>query len=196
MSHRETRDRRLVALLAVIALAAGTGPAFGQTVPDRQGTVEFSFGSYNVADPLFDTIYQPGGSIGGLGFTAGLLPHIDFYFDLKVMVKNGLLSHSQDTTTFVMIPISMGVRYAYPVSFIIPFAGAGFDYYAYVEDNPIGTVLDNAAGLHFLAGFYLRFGERFPILPFARLKYALVKAGPSKIDLGGWEFGGGLAIAF
>lgn len=203
MSHRQARDRRrsgfVLSAVFILSLAAGGGLLFSQETATRQGTVEFSFGGRSVADPLFDAIYQPGGPIGGLGFTANLVSFVDFYFDLKVMVKSGLLSHSQDKTTFVLMPISLGIRASYPVSFLIPYAGAGFDYYAYLETNPIGTVLDNAKGGHLLAGFYLRLGKAFPILPFFRVKYALVKTGSggaAAINLGGWEYGGGLAIAF
>jgi len=196
---RRGRNARLGPLLAVLAVLGFVPPGVeAQDAPRRQGTVEFFYGGYSVADPLFDTVYQPGGAIQGLGFTAALLPHVDFYFDLKAMAKNGLLSHSQEKTTFVLIPLSLGIRGSFAVAFLRPFAGAGFDYYAFVETNPIGTVVDKATGWHLVGGVYVQIGKRFPILPFFRIKQAFVKsaAGNGTINLGGFEWGGGLAIAF
>ena len=163
-----------------------------------RGPSSFSIGQYGIADPLFKTVYQSGGSIQGLGFTAALAPNIDFYIDLKLMVKNGLLSHSQEESDFVLLPISLGLRGALTVAFLRPFIGAGFDYFAFLESNPIGTITDRATGWHVLGGFYVQFGERFPILPFFRMKQTFVKtaAGTGMINLGGFEWGGGLAIAF
>ena len=199
-AEKARRQRRFASLVAAAVLILGfyPGSASAQRVPERQGTVEFSFGQYGIADPLFKTIYQPGGPIRGLGFTAALTPDVDFYFDLKFMVKNGLLSHSQEETDFVLLPVSLGLRGALTVAFLRPFIGAGFDYFAFLESNAIGTITDRAAGWHVLGGFYLQFGERFPILPFFRIKQTFVKAtaGTGTINLGGFEWGGGLAIAF
>lgn len=202
MSHGETRDRRtdgrIAALAIILAVAFGAGPAVAETAPPWQGTVEFSLGRYNIAEPLFDTIYQPGGSIKGLGLSANLIPHLDFYLDVKMMSKNGLLSHTQEKTSFVLLPISLGLRGSYPLAFVKPFAGLGIDYFIYFENNPIGTVVNYAKGWHVAGGIYLEFGKNIPILPFAKIKYTMVKAsaGERTIDLGGWEYGAGLAIAF
>ncbi len=199
-SAEKTRRRRRFDPLAaaVFVLGLGLGSALAQADIPRQGTVEFTYGQYGIADPLFKTVYRSGGSIQGLGFTAALAPHVDFYFDLKLMVNNGLLSHSQEETDFVLLPISLGLRGALTVAFVRPFIGAGFDYFAFLESNPIGTITDRATGWHLTGGFYLQFGERFPILPFFRVKQTFVKAtaGTGTINLGGFEWGGGLAIAF
>lgn|GEM_PF-932083 len=198
-AEKSRRRRRFAPLAAaVLVLGHGLGSAFAQADIPRQGTIEFFSGQYGIADPLFKTVYQPGGSIQGLGFTAALAPYIDFYFDLKLMAKNGLLSHSQEESDFVLLPISLGFRGALSVAFFRPFIGAGFDYFAFLESNPIGTITDRATGWHVTGGFYLQFGERFPILPFFRMKQTFVKAaaGTGTINLGGFEWGGGLAIAF
>jgi len=201
MSHRTRQDRRAGSRPAVPAvmllLALGAGSAFAEFVP-WQGTIGFSLGSYRIADPLFDAVYQPGGSIKGLGLSANIIPHLDFYLDLKMMSKSGELSHSQAKTTFVLLPISLGLRGSLLFAFIRPFAGFGLDYFLFFENNPIGTVANHAKGWHVEAGVYLEFGKNIPILPFAKIRRATVKAAVDDrtIDLGGWEYGAGLAIAF
>lgn len=198
MKKIQRRGEGLLIAAAVLFLGSGLGSAFAQADIPRQGTIEFFSGQYGIADPLFKTVYQPGGSIQGLGFTAALAPYIDFYFDLKLMVKNGLLSHSQEESDFVLLPISLGLRGTLTVAFFRPFIGAGFDYFAFLESNPIGTITDRATGWHLTGGFYLQIGKRFPILPFFRMKQTFVKiaAGTGTINLGGFEWGGGVAIAF
>ena len=102
------RKRRAAGPAAVTALAllCGVSPVAAADGAAWQGTVEFSLGRYNIADPLFETIYQPGGSITGLGLTANLIPHLGFSLDVKVLSKNGSLSHSKEKTSFVLIPVS------------------------------------------------------------------------------------------
>jgi len=198
--NRRRRLRRIgaAALAAAFAAVLGGGLALAQTDARPQGTVEFYLGDYRIAEPIFKTVYQPGGSIQGLGLTAHLFANFDFTFEIKGMVKSGSLSYSQEKTDFVLIPISLGIRAAFPVAFVIPFAGAGLDYFVYYEKNPIGTTLNYAKGWHLQGGAYLRIGKSFPILPFVKVKWSLVKAslGTRTIDLGGIEYGAGLAIAF
>jgi hypothetical protein len=191
-----TRLRAVVAVVLLVLL--GGGSAAAQTAAPRQGTFELYLGQYNIAEPLFKTIYQPGGSILGLGLTANLFSYFDFYLEIKGMSKTGLLSYSQEKTSFVLIPISLGLRAAFPVAFVIPFAGVGLDYFVYYEKNPIGTTLNYTKGWHLQGGTYLSLGRNFPILPFLKAKWSLVKAtlGTRTIDLGGIEFGAGLAVAF
>lgn len=186
------------AWMAAFAIALSGSSAFAVTDIRPQGTVEFYLGNYRIAEPIFKTVYQPGGSIQGLGLTANLFANFDFYFEVKGMVKTGSLSYSQEKTDFVLIPISLGLRAAFPVAFVVPFAGAGLDYFVYYEKNPIGTTLNYAKGWHLQGGVYLRFGKSFPILPFVKAKWSLVKAvlGTRTVDLGGIEYGAGLAVAF
>jgi len=190
--------RRAGIAAVLLALVFGLGTARAENDGERQGTIEFSYGRYNMTDPMFETVYQSGAAIGGLGLTARLISHVDFYLDAKVMSKEGQLSYSKEKTTLVLVPISVGIRGSYPVAFIEPFAGAGFDTYLFYENNAIGTTVSHATGWHVGGGFYIRFGKNIPILPFVRIKYAMVKSTiqSTTVDLGGLEYGAGLAIAF
>lgn len=198
---RKTRPasrRRTGAASVLLAFILGSGTVPAGAAEDRQGTIEFSYGRYNMADPLFKTVYQQGAAMGGLGLTARLVSFVDFYLDARYMRKEGQLSYSKEKTSLVLIPISLGLRGCWPVSFIEPFIGLGLDTYIFYETNPIGTTVDHAAGWHVGGGFYVRLGKSVPILPFARIKYAMVKSSikDKTVDLGGLEFGAGLAVAF
>jgi hypothetical protein len=206
MPHRDRRDARPASLIGrragviavLLTLVFGSAAAFAGTLDERQGTIELSYGRYNMADPLFKTIYQPGGAIQGLGLTAHLISYLDFYLDVKLMSKSGQLSYSKEKTTLTLLPISVGIRGFYPIAFVEPFAGLGFDTYIFYENNVIGTTLNHAKGWHLTGGFYIRFGKNIPLLPFVRIKYAMVKstANGVTVDLGGLEYAAGLAVAF
>jgi len=185
-------------VVAAVFLAAFCSPARAEENVPRQGTFEFYLGRYNIAEPLFKTIYQPGSSIMGVALTANLYSYFDFYLEIKGMVKNGLLSYSKEKTSFGLIPVSLGFRADYPIAFVSPFAGLGLDYFIFYEKNSIGTTVNYAKGWHLQGGFYLLIGKNFPILPFAKAKYSFVKATPGgrTINLGGLEFGAGLAVVF
>jgi len=203
MPHRGKREarpvnRRRAGAAAVLLAFVFTGAAVAGAADDRQGTIEFSYGRYNMADPLFETVYQPGGSIGGIGLTARIVSFVDFYLDAKLMKKDGQLSYSKEKTTLALVPISLGIRGSIPVAFVEPFAGLGLDKYIFYEKNPIGTTVSHATGWHLNGGLYIRFGKAVPILPFVRIKYAMVKStiNDKTVDLGGLEYGAGLAVAF
>jgi hypothetical protein len=195
---KTTRRRLFGSVVATVSLAVFCGLARAEGNVPRQGTFEFYLGRYNIAEPLFKTIYQPGGSIKGVALTANLYSYFDFYLEIKGMVKNGLLSYSKEKTDFVLIPVSLGFRVCYPIAFINPFAGLGLDYFIFYEKNPIGTTLNYAKGWHLQSGVYFLIGKNFPVLPFAKIKYSFVNAsaGGRAINLGGLEFGAGLAVAF
>ena len=195
--RKPARGRALPLLAALILIPSGN-LLRAQTPVPRQGTVELYLGQYHIADPMFETIYHPGGSVQGIVLTANLVPNLDFYLEIKGMVKSGLLSYSKEKSDFVLFPISLGIRGSVSVSFFSPFAGAGLDTYVYYEKNPIGTTLNYARGWHVQAGFHIRLGKNVPILPMARIRYTHVKASSDgrTINLGGFEFGAGLAFTF
>lgn len=182
---------------AVLAVFLALLPLRGLAA-ERQGSLEFLFGTNSVNDARFAQIYAKNGTIMGLALTASLFYHLEFYLEAKFFSRTGKLSFTQETTSFALIPFSFGVRYAAPLGIFEPFIGAGLDYFVYYEDNVIGTAVDYTRGGHALAGVRINFGRNAPIGVVGRLKYTLAKAtrGDRTIDLGGLELSGGLSVAF
>ncbi|MBM3295635.1 MAG: hypothetical protein FJY82_14105 [Candidatus Aminicenantes bacterium] len=185
--------RRSVA--AALVLAGGVSAAAGS---DRQGTIAFSYGRYEVADARFKTIYPDQGPAWGFTLTAALFAPLEASLEIKHLSRTGTLSFTKEATRFHLVPISFGLRLVAPGKIFQPFAGGGLNYNLYYEDNPIGTTADAARGVHLQAGLYFRFGARFPILLLGQVKYvwAKVEKDGRTIDLGGLEYHGGLALAF
>jgi len=169
--------------------------------PDRAirlGTIEFSVGGYKMNEPRFEAAYPSGGPIGGLTLSSALVSNFNIYLDIKYYSRQGQLTFSREETNFYMVPIDVGVRYIYALGPLLPYLGAGLDFYLYYEDNAIGTVLNSTNGYHVTAGTYLRFGQSVPVMINLRAKYTWAKAerDANQIQLGGLEYCIGLVFTY
>jgi len=192
-------NKRTGAVLVLAALALFSAQSAPQAqAAERQGTIELFLGNYTIQEPLFKTVYEPGGSLQGLILSSMLFFNIDFYLELKALSKTGQLTYSKEKTTMLLVPVSLGLRYGLPLGFLQPYAGGGLDFYLFYESNPIGSLFNYVQGYHFLAGVYLRFAKSFPILLNFRIKntWARAEVNNRKVELGGLEYGGCLVIAF
>jgi hypothetical protein len=164
----------------------------------RQGSVEFSLGGYAMNEPRFDAVYKSGGLMGGLSLSSAIVSNVNFSLDIRYYSREGELTFSKEKTTFYIVPISLGFRYIYPLGLFNPYLGAGLDFYFYYEENPIGTVLNYTNGCHIAGGTYIRVARSVPVLINLRLKYTWASAEENSvsIQLGGFEYGVGLAFAF
>jgi hypothetical protein len=166
--------------------------------PIRQGTLEFFVGSYKMNEPRFDAVYAKGGLMPGLGLSAAIVSNFNFYLEVKYYNRKGTLTFSKEKTNFYLLPVSVGLRYIYPLGIVNPYVGAGADFYFYYEDNPIGTVLNYTNGYHFIGGTYIRFVKSLPLMLNLKLKYTSARATENnvKIQLGGLEYAAAVVFAF
>jgi hypothetical protein len=164
----------------------------------RQGSVEFSLGGYAMNEPRFDAVYKSGGLMGGLSLSSAIVSNVNFSLDIRYYSREGELTFSKEKTTFYIVPISLGFRYIYPLGLFNPYLGAGLDFYFYYEENPIGTALNYTNGYHIAGGTYIRVARSVPVLINIRLKYTWASAEENSvsIQLGGFEYGVGLAFTF
>jgi len=191
-----TLRKAVLFLAAYFTLSPFIFPFADRTI--NQGSVEFTLGGYNMNEPRFEAAYPSGGPIAGLTLSSAITSNLNLYLDIKYYSRHGALTFSQEKTEFYMVPFDLGLRYIFPLGFFHPYLGAGFDFYLYYEDNPIGTVLNYTNGYHITGGTYLRFARNVPILVNLRLKYTSAKAEQDavQIELGGVELCLGLAFTF
>jgi len=193
--------RTTLPFLFAPALFLCFAPAFSQvagTPARKQGTFEFYLGRYEIPDSRFKKVYEPGGSIRGLFLSSALPLGLDFYAEIKEFHKTGKLTYTLEETSFLLVPLSLGVRYVLPGSILMPYIGGGADFYFYYESNPIAKTMNIVSGAHLLTGIYLQFGRNSPVRLNGRIKFTRLKAreGEIEVELGGLEYGAGLAIAF
>lgn len=186
----------LIAALGIASLPALFPPEVRAN--QRQGTFEVYLGSYNINEQRFKDVYETGGAIRGIVLSSALFYNFDFYTEIKAFYKVGKLTYTKDETKLLLVPVSLGVRFVFPSQIILPYIGLGGDVYFYYENNIIGTVLNMAKGYHVLGGAYLRLGKKIPLMLNVKLKYTTAKAKEKdlSLQLGGLEYGVGLAISF
>jgi len=191
---------KLPCLLAP-ALFLCLSPAFSQPAgnpPRKQGTFEFYLGRYEIPDARFKKVYEPGGGIRGIFLSSALPLGLDLYAEIKEFHKSGKLTFTGEETNFLLVPLSLGVRYVLPGGILMPYAGGGADFYFYYESNAIAKTMNIVSGVHLLTGLYIQIGRNSPVRLNGRIKFTRLKAreGEIEVELGGFEFGAGLAIAF
>jgi hypothetical protein len=187
--------RTALAVTACLSLGLSALASPQRTIP--QGSVEFTLGSYSMNEPRFEAVYPSGGLISGLTLSSAVASNVNLYLDIKYYSRQGVTTFTKEETTFYMVPLSLGARYIYPLGLFNPYLGAGLDFYFYYEES-FETELSSTNGFHITGGTYLRFLENVPLLVNVRLKYTWAKAGDEDVpvQLGGFEFGAGLAFTF
>jgi len=199
MRHASTRmfiKKGSFWLTAFLCLNIFIFPAGDRTI--RQGSLEFTLGSYSMNEPRFEAVYPQGGLMGGLTLSSALFSNVNLYLDIKYYSRQGALTFSKEKTTFYMVPVDVGVRYIFPLGFLHPYLGAGFDFYFFYEDNVIGTTLNYTNGYHLTGGVYLRFAKSVPVMVNLRVKqtWAQAEENAISIQLGGFEYCAGLTFVF
>jgi len=161
-------------------------------------TIEVSFGRYNIRDSRFKKVYQEGGLILGIAGSFSLISNFDVWLGAKGFYKSGQLTFTKEETKFILIPISIGIRYCRQIGLFKPYLGAGIDYYLYYEQTPIGDTFNYTMGFHFQGGTYFHPIDSLPFLINLNVKYTKAEAEENnhKIQLGGFEYGVGLVIVF
>ncbi len=194
---RHLNRNRLYLLLPLLLVLAGLSYSSTDR-PIRQGSVEALFGNYNMNEPRFDAVYPGGGLMSGLALSAAIVSDVNFYLEIKYYFRQGKLTFTKEKTNLTLLPVSLGLRYIFPLGIFNPYFGAGADFYFYYEENPIGTTLNYANGYHFTGGTYVRFTKSVPVMVNLKVKYTWARAEQEgiRVQLGGLEYGAGLVFTF
>jgi hypothetical protein len=183
------------------ALLLCLSPVFSQVAEKplrKQGTFEFYLGRYAIPDARFKNVYEPGGGIRGVFLSSALPFGLDLYAEIKEFHKTGKLTYTLEETNFLLVPLSLGIRYVLPGGILMPYLGGGADFYFYYESNAIAKTMNIVSGVHLLTGLYIQIGRNSPLRLNGRIKFTRLKAreGEIEVELGGFEYGAGLVIAF
>ncbi len=184
-------------LFALILLnVVHVSPGFSSS--NNKGTFELFIGHYALSESRFKAVYHGGGIIAGLGLAVSMIPNFDLYIEAKGFHKSGELTYSKEKTRLFLLPVSFDIRYKVPIGPITPYVGGGIDFHFYFETNPIGNIADYSTGYNFQGGTYFHFSKNFPVLINLKIKYykANKMVNDLKIELGGIEYGVGLAFVF
>lgn len=179
-------------LLNVVSVSSGLSSS------NNKGTFEIFIGHYDLSESRFKAVYPGGGIIAGIGLSVPVVQNFNLYIEAKGFHKSGELTYSKEKTQLFLLPISFDILYTVPLGPITPYVGGGIDFHFYFETNPIGNVADYSTGYNFQGGTYFHFSKNFPVLINLKIKYSKANkmVNNLKIELGGIEYGVGLAFVF
>ncbi len=166
-------------------------------------TVGFLIGTYKSPDSRFGEVYGDKTSLQyGLNLSRTLFDikgfQIDLSFEARAFRKTGKATLSGEATKISMIPLTLAGRLSFPTKHIIPFVGAGIDWYNYKEESVLANTSGWATGNNYQAGVLIVVPNAEYLKVKVYYKYTNVTATENEIDvkLGGSEFGVGLSYGF
>lgn len=170
----------------------------GLSSSNNKGTFELFIGHYDLSESRFKAAYHGGGIIAGIGLSVPVVQNFNLYIEAKGFHKSGELTYSKEKTQLFLLPVSFDILYTVHLGPVTPYVGGGIDFHFYFETNPIGNIADYSTGYNFQGGTYFHFSKNFPVLINLKIKYykANKMVNDLKIELGGIEYGVGLAFVF
>jgi len=161
-------------------------------------------GLYFIQDADFQDVY--GKSAGYFGGEASFyIPikgkeGIAIAIDLKSISSSGLTTVTEEEVTLKLTPISFAALYMRHYGRFIPFVGLGGSVFSYEETYPpsfaILSTKGSTFGLNLQIGTYIKVVETFSFKVFFKFYDARTKENDLNINLGGNEYGIGLAYHF
>jgi hypothetical protein len=160
-------------------------------------------GTHKSSDTRFQDVYGADTALQfGLNLSRTLIYvrgfQVDLSLEARTLSKTGKATLSGEEAKISLIPLTAAGRLLFQTKYIIPFIGAGGDWYHYKEESAIATTSGWARGYHFQGGLYIV----VPGADFLRVKlyykYTKVTATANEISvkLGGPEYGVGLSFGF
>jgi len=139
-------------------------------------------------------------------FSRKLSDHWDVWTGVNYFNKDGRSTHLHQRTNIKIIPISLGLKRLFPTHFnwadIVFYINGGFKYYFVKIHDRSDFVRQhtNRGGLGgvFGAGSYIYFAKHWYLNTFIDYSFKRFHNVPQHhvLDVGGWDFGGGIGCSF
>jgi opacity protein-like surface antigen len=181
--------KKMIWILAFV-LAASASPAFAGDF-----SVTARGGYFVPSDSVFRNIYGNGMSWGGeLGFH--ITSRLEAWAGADYFSRTGKLAFTQEETRIRIVPLTAGLRYAFPISRLKPYVGLGIGYFRYKETNSIGKVEKGDFGYCGRIGVIISLGSSFFVDIQGNWTRCTVRPAGVKADLGGIQTVLGLGFEF
>ncbi len=175
-----------------------------ETKMDKMLTLGFGGGFYFIQDADFQDVYGKSAGFFG-GEVSYYIPlknreGIAIAVDLKSISTSGLTTVTEEEVKLKLTPFSFGAMYLRHYGRFIPFVGLGGSIFSYEEIYPpsfaIPSTKGSTFGLNLQIGTYIKVVETFSFKLYFKFHDARTKENELNINLGGNEYGIGLAYHF
>jgi len=161
-------------------------------------------GFYFMQDSAFQSIYGKSSPIIGAeyAFTLPLesVHSLDVWFGFSTLSKKGKTTYFAEDITLSITNFSLALRYIGQFGRFAPFAGGGIDYFVYKESYPetypVSSVGGSDLGFHLQAGTYIDIISGLAAKLHIKYNFSKTESYGSTINLGGIQYGIGLAFRF
>lgn len=158
-------------------------------------------GLYFIQDADFQDVYgKSTGYFGGeMNFFIPIKSRegIALAVDVKSISASGLSTETEEEVKLKLLPISFAVLYMRHYSRLVPFVGLGGSIFSYEETYPpsfaIPSTKGSTFGLNLQLGTYIKIVESLSLKVFFKFYDARTKENDLNINLGGNEYGIGIA---
>ena len=181
---------RRLTIFGALSLLLLPLPAFSNEV-----LFKLKGGYFYPSDKDFRHIYG-GGLKFGLEISTEVASNLELWIEAGYFAKNGKLSFTKETTRLQIVPVGGGMRYVWPVRRLAFYMGAGVLYHRFREVSSLGTVDWGRPGLVVETGSSIRLTRRLIGDVFIRYSYCRMKPADFSFNIGGYDFGVGLAYEY
>jgi hypothetical protein len=202
--------RKPVFSLALLVFCFGTSGALAQErirfEPDypKSSTLGLLAGFFFVQDETFQGIYGKSlfffGAEYALRFPVKQQHGVELAVGLEQLQKSGRTSYTEEDTQIRLTSLFLSLRYSLEYGRFIFFAGPGFDYVMYKENYaetfPVKSVDGSAVGYHIMAGGGYYIVPSLAVKTYFKYRAAETEPNGFRVNLGGTEWGLGLAYRF
>jgi hypothetical protein len=166
-------------------------------------TIGFLIGSHKSPDSRFREVYGNKTAIQyGIDLSRSLFYYkgveLDASLEARAFSTTGKATLGGEEAKFSMIPLTLAGRILVQTKYIIPFVGAGGDWYHYKEESVLANTSGWANGFHVQGGVFIVVPGAASLRVKLYYKYTKVTATANEIavKLGGSEYGLGLSFGF
>lgn len=183
-----------VLLLTLVQFTFAAGPMDNQSLSLTVGA-----GVRVFSESKFEEVYEGSTLTYNLDIAYKVWNSLELFVHTDYLSRtDGKLTFTQETSSFKLFPLELGARFFLQMKKakkqrIYPYLGAGAGMYSIKEENAISNLSESRVGFFFEGG--LRVYITNSIFFDAKLKNILLKSGDD-IDVGGFNYMGGIGIAF
>jgi outer membrane protein W len=181
-----------VAIALASAISSGAAQGAGISVTAKGG---YFFATSSV----FREVYS-GGPVFGGELAVPVSGALHLWAGAEYFSKTGQLTVSEEETKARIIPIYAGLRCHFGKKSLRPYLGAAAAYFLFKEENPLGTVSDNALGFLGQTGLLARLNGALWLDASASYRSAKISdtsgEEPIEANLDGFAIGLGVVLRF
>lgn len=160
-------------------------------------------GTHKSPDSRFGEVFGDTTSLQfGLNLSRTLIdlrgPGLDLSLEARTISKTGKSTVTGTATKLSMLPLSAGGRLFYRTRYVVPFVGAGGDWYHYKETSALANTSGWARGYHVQGGVMVVVpgAEKLRIRLYYKHTKVTATINDIEVKLGGPEYGVGLSYGF